>query len=63
MHLAAHLTMLWFIPLALLEGIYGTWTARSVRNMADPRMGRASSGLLVLAWTPALIWITQQFHS
>lgn len=62
MHFTLHPTLLWFFPFALLAGIHGTWTARSARGMAGPHKGRASKGLLLLAWAPMLIWITQQFH-
>jgi hypothetical protein len=58
------MSMIWFIPLAILIGLAGTQTTlRSRHNLKSRKKERAWWLLLVLSWVPLVCWFVSQFIS
>ena len=52
----------WFIPVWLVIGVWGTRVAWKERRILDgPGGGRSWIWLLMVAWVPLLCWAAAQF--
>ena len=56
------MTLVWFVPVAILIGLAGTQTTLRVKHYLKVRRKEKAWWLLILiAWLPLLCWLASQF--